>query len=123
MVQRTSSPAMRTIGRTLRRSASIIEAEDRAAEALATSLMRDFLSDRSKSRFGKRKPWVLAGALICAVSIFFLFRPPAQATILYYALWSFLLYFGFTLFEIPRNAWGAEINREYIQRSRINTYV
>ncbi|HZZ36628.1 MAG TPA: MFS transporter [Caulobacteraceae bacterium] len=82
-----------------------------------------FLSDRSKSRFGKRKPWVLGGALICSVSIFFLFRPPAEATIVYYAVWSFLLYFGFTLFEIPRNAWGAEINREYLQRSRINTYV
>ncbi len=82
-----------------------------------------FLSDRFGTRFGHRKPWGVAAGLICGLSLFFLFQPPAGATIYYYGLWSFLLYFGFSLFEIPRSAWSAEISRDYHERSRINTYV
>jgi GPH family glycoside/pentoside/hexuronide:cation symporter len=86
-------------------------------------LSMGYLSDRTKTRIGRRKPWVLAGAFVCAISIFFLFQPPPTANFVYYGVWSFLLYFGFTLFEIPRQAWTAEISRDYIQRSRINTWV
>jgi Na+/melibiose symporter-like transporter len=86
-------------------------------------LSMGFLSDRTKTRIGRRKPWVLAGAFVCAISIFFLFQPPKDANFVYYGVWSFLLYFGFTLFEIPRQAWTAEISRDYVQRSRINTWV
>lgn len=82
-----------------------------------------FLSDRFGTRFGHRKPWGVAAGLVCGVSLFALFRPPRDATILYYGLWSFLLYLGFSLFEIPRSAWSAEISRDYNERSRINTYV
>lgn len=82
-----------------------------------------FLSDRFETRWGRRKPWVLAASVVCAISLFFLFQPPGTATIVYYGVWSFLLYFGFSLFEIPRSAWSAEINRDYNERSRINTSI
>lgn len=82
-----------------------------------------FLSDRFDTPWGRRKPWGVAAGLVCAVSLFFLFQPPAGANILYYGFWSFLLYFGFSLFEIPRSAWSAEISRDYNERSRINTSV
>jgi Na+/melibiose symporter-like transporter len=82
-----------------------------------------FLSDRFDTPWGKRKPWGVAAGIVCAVSLFFLFQPPSGATIIYYGAWSFLLYFGFSLFEIPRSAWSAEISRDYHERSRINTYV
>lgn len=82
-----------------------------------------YCSDRFDTRWGKRKPWGVAAGLVCSVSLFFLFRPPPDATIQYYGLWSFLLYFGFSLFEIPRMAWSAEVSRDYLERSRVNTYV
>ncbi len=82
-----------------------------------------FLCDRTPERFGRRKPWVFAAALVCSIAIFFLFQPNSQTQFLYYGVWSFLLYFGFSLFEIPRAAWTAELSRDYVQRSRINTYV
>jgi Na+/melibiose symporter-like transporter len=104
-----------------------------AAIALVTSLTRiadaitdpliGYLSDRTRSPLGPRKPWVLLATLLCAVSIFFLFQPPADASFVYYGIWSFALYFGFTLFEIPRNAWGAELSRQYIVRARIMGWV
>jgi len=82
-----------------------------------------WLSDRFDTPWGKRKPWGVAAGVVCAVSLFFLFQPPATADIVYYGLWSFLLYFGFSLFEIPRSAWSAEISRDYNERSRINASV
>lgn len=82
-----------------------------------------YLSDKTKSPLGRRKPWVLAGGILCSIGIFFLFRPPATADFIYYGAWSFLVYFGFTLFEIPRSAWSAELSREYTQRARISTYM
>jgi GPH family glycoside/pentoside/hexuronide:cation symporter len=83
--------------------------------------MVGFLSDRTNTPWGRRKPWTLAAGLVCAAALFFLFQPPRDATIQYYGFWSFLLYFGFSLFEIPRMAWSAEISRDYKERSRINT--
>ena len=104
-----------------------------AAIALVTSLTRiadaitdpmiGYLSDRTRGRLGPRKPWVIAATILCAVSIFFLFQPPKDTTFVYYAVWSFLLYFGFTLFEIPRSAWGAELSRDYLVRARIMGWV
>ncbi len=82
-----------------------------------------FLSDRYGTPWGRRKPWGVAAGVVCAVSLFFLFQPPPAATIVYYGVWSFLLYFGFSLFEIPRSAWSAEISRDYTERSRINASV
>jgi Na+/melibiose symporter-like transporter len=82
-----------------------------------------FLSDRLDTPWGHRKPWVLAASFVCAISLFFLFQPPPTATIVYYGVWSFALYFGFSLFEIPRSAWSAEVNRDYLERSRINTSI
>lgn len=79
-----------------------------------------FLSDRLNTPIGRRKPWLLAASVVCSIALFFLFQPPANATIVYYGGWSFLLYFGFSLFEIPRSAWSAEISRDYNERSRIN---
>ena len=81
------------------------------------------LSDRTRSRLGKRKPWLIAAAIMCALSVFFLFRPPADADIVYFGVWAFTLYIGFSFFEIPRNAWSTELSRNYMERSRIQTYV
>jgi Na+/melibiose symporter-like transporter len=82
-----------------------------------------YLSDRTKTRLGPRKPWLLGAILFCVLSITQLFQPPADATIIYFAWWSTVLYTGFTMFEIPRSAWSAELSRDYHERTRIVTYV
>lgn len=99
-----------------------IAAITRIFDALADPLV-GFLSDRTRSRFGPRKPWMLGVVLMCPLAIFHLFQPPADATALYFGLWSFVLYVGFTMFEIPRQAWSADISRDYVQRSRISMFV
>ena len=50
-----------------------------------------------ETRWGRRKPWVLAGSLFCAVAILFLFSPPSTAGIGYYTLFCFAFYVGYAL--------------------------
>lgn len=82
-----------------------------------------YLSDRTNSRLGARKPWLLMGTAIAAISVFHLFQPPPQAGIAYYAFWSFGVYLGYTFYEIPNRAWSAELSHEYNERARISTYL
>ncbi|XOV90595.1 MAG: MFS transporter [Pseudomonadota bacterium] len=82
-----------------------------------------YLSDRTRSRLGPRKPWIVIGSIITCVAIYFLFQPPPDAGITYYAIGSFALYLGFTLFDIPHKAWYSEVSAGYDDRSRLAAYV
>ncbi|MEN8192175.1 MAG: MFS transporter [Bacteroidota bacterium] len=80
-----------------------------------------FLSDRTRSRFGKRKPWMLFGTPIAMVAIIFVFMPPASAGIFYFAFWSIAMFLSWTLIDVPQLAWGSELSHDYNERSRIMT--
>jgi glycoside/pentoside/hexuronide:cation symporter, GPH family len=82
-----------------------------------------YLSDRTESRFGSRKPWVAFGAVVCVVALYFLFNPAPEDGIGHFAIWSFFYYLGFTFIDIPHKAWGIEIGRSNRERSQISTYV
>ncbi len=77
------------------------------------------LSDRLRSRWGRRKPWMLLGTPLFMLGVWQVFVPPADATVTHLLLWSALLYFGFTMIDLPHKAWGAELSSNYDQRSRI----
>jgi len=80
------------------------------------------LSDRTNTRLGRRKPWIIAGCLLSMVSVYNLFIPPETPTVYYYAFWSMLLFLAWTMNEIPYGAWGTELSRDYRDRSRTFTY-
>ena len=80
-----------------------------------------YLSDKTKSRLGARKPWMIAGALISVVGVYFLFIPQGKPDAIYFFIWSTVVYVGWTLIAIPHNAWGAEMSGNYDERSRIVT--
>jgi len=89
------------------------------------------LSDRTRSRFGRRKPWVLLGTPLYVVSAWFLFFPPFEFSVVDWAgmtvntgyVWLgfalFMLYLGSTIKNIPYGAWGAELAFNYNERSRV----
>jgi Na+/melibiose symporter-like transporter len=77
------------------------------------------LSDRLTTRFGRRRPWLLAGAPLVMVSAGFLFLPAPNAGGTGLLAWTMVLYLGATMILLPYNAWGAELSPDYHERSRI----
>lgn len=80
------------------------------------------LSDRTRGRFGRRKPWIAGGSVLFTLSAAALFFPPADVTVAYLAPVLFLFYLGWTAIQIPFLAWSGEISGQYHQRTRIATY-
>jgi glycoside/pentoside/hexuronide:cation symporter, GPH family len=79
------------------------------------------LSDRTETRIGGRKPWILAGIPIACIAVVQLFTPPSTAGTGYFLLWSVLLFSAWTMIDIPYAAWAVELSRDYDERSRIMT--
>ncbi len=78
-----------------------------------------FLSDRTRTRFGRRKPWMLAALPLVLAGSFMLFDPPADAGTPYLLVWLLVVYLGWSMVQIPHQAWGAELSVNYAERSRI----
>lgn len=79
-----------------------------------------YLSDHTQTRWGRRKPWVIASAPLIAISIWCLFNPPQSAGNGYLLLAALAIYVAGTMSLVPTSAWGAELSCNYHQRSRIN---
>ena len=86
---------------------------------MVTDPLVGFLSDRTPTRFGRRKVWILASAPLIAASIWFLFNPGDQASNSYLLLCAMAIYTAGTMALVPMNAWGAELSSNYHQRSRV----
>ncbi len=78
------------------------------------------LSDRTNSPIGRRKPWIIAGSLLCIVGVWFWFRPGPDTGALYFFLASIAVYVGWTMVEIPHGAWLSELSDDYRERSHIS---
>jgi len=77
------------------------------------------LSDRTKSRWGRRRVWMIAGTPIALVSAWFLLLPPEGASVFYLAGWLVLFYAGWTMVYVPHQTWGGELSDDYSERTRI----
>ncbi|MCI0653230.1 MAG: MFS transporter [Methylococcaceae bacterium] len=80
------------------------------------------LSDRWQSPWGRRKPWLVAGTPLLVVSSWMIFVPRGQVSVGYLLVWTTLLYFAFTLVDLPYKAWGAELSTDYSERSRVTAW-
>jgi len=87
---------------------------------VATDPMIGVLSDRTGSRFGRRRPWLVAALPLLVLAAWMLLRPADGAGIGYLAGWSVALYLGWTMLALPHYAWGAELSDDYHERSRIS---
>ncbi len=83
------------------------------------------LSDNARTRWGRRRPFVVAGAILLAITFAFLWLPPAGLSItgiaIYLTIASFLFYVAFTIFVIPYSALGMEMVTDY--QARTNLYI
>ncbi len=81
------------------------------------------VSDRFRSRYGRRHPFMLVGAVLMGVSFFMIFNPPAGLSNPLLFAWlvgsNFLLRTTNSLFMVPYHALGAELSEDYYERSSV----
>ncbi|MEZ5557524.1 MAG: MFS transporter [Pseudomonadales bacterium] len=84
-----------------------------------TDPIMGFASDRFRSRWGRRRIWILCGTPVLVLAVWMLLNPPGGITAAYLLTWYMCLRVGTTLMLIPYSAWGAELSAEYHTRTRI----
>ncbi|HEX6293344.1 MAG TPA: MFS transporter [Herpetosiphonaceae bacterium] len=83
------------------------------------------LSDRIRTRWGRRRPWFLFGAIPFGLSFFLLFLVPpwdAAGKFWYYLIVSLMLDTAFTAVNVPYTALTPELTKDYDERTSLNSY-
>jgi GPH family glycoside/pentoside/hexuronide:cation symporter len=82
-----------------------------------------YLSDRTRSRWGRRRSWMLASSIPMGASFFMLWSPPPGLTDAPLWVWMGVAVFAYhvatTMFAVPHEALGAELSTSYHDRTRI----
>jgi GPH family glycoside/pentoside/hexuronide:cation symporter len=78
-----------------------------------------WLSDRTNTRWGRRRVWMVAAVPILMLAVYKLFMPEPPVTAGYLLGWLVALWVGWTMLFIPYYAWAAELSPDYNERTRI----
>lgn len=85
-----------------------------------------WLSDRTRSRFGRRYPWMLVGSIPLGLSCWFLWTiPPINNQtflIIYYIVIALFFYTAFTAVLLPYSALSAELTQDYDDRTNLISF-
>lgn len=100
----------------------LLGALPRLTDAFTDPLM-GFISDNTRSRWGRRRPYIFAGAIAAGVLFAILWQLPAARSETFYFVWflvgSILFYMGYTVFATPWVALGYELTPDYNERTRL----
>lgn len=88
--------------------------------------MAGLVSDRSRSRLGRRRPFVLAGGLLAAACFMLLFYVPDMgsqfALFMYMSAIYLLLNTGYSLFSVPYLTMASEISPDPLERTKLLSF-
>ncbi|MEM7097643.1 MAG: MFS transporter [Pseudomonadota bacterium] len=84
-----------------------------------TDPLMGWLSDRTQTRFGRRRPYIVLGLPVMLLGIYKLFMPETPVDIWYMLIWNSVIYLGWTIMILPYGAWGAELTDNYMDRATI----
>ena len=94
----------------------------RLFDAITDPIM-GFISDNTKSKWGRRRQYVLLGAIIMGISFIVMWQLHKESTIdynfIYFLSWSLLFYIGLTIFSVPYVAMGYEMSDDFHERTNI----
>jgi Na+/melibiose symporter-like transporter len=86
-----------------------------------------YLSDRTRSRIGRRRVWLYGSALPIAIGIVMIWSPPQTLEGVYLVAWMALALLVYetasTAYIIPHGALGMELTPHYHERTRLFGYV
>jgi GPH family glycoside/pentoside/hexuronide:cation symporter len=100
----------------------IIQFVPRIFDAITDPIM-GFISDNTKSKWGRRRQYVLIGAIIMGlayVAMWQLYKDDGVVyNFIYFLSWSLVFYLGLTIFSVPYVAMGYEISEDFHERTEI----
>jgi Na+/melibiose symporter-like transporter len=76
-------------------------------------------SDQTRSKWGRRKPFMVLATPITMLGAWLVFMPPEGATGFHLLLATAVIYFGASMMGLAYSAWGAEIVEHYHGRSKV----
>lgn len=84
------------------------------------------LSDNTRSRYGRRRPYIFLGAILAGITFPLIWWVPAGlSTYLTFAFFLFtaiLFYSCFTVFSVPWESFSAELSPDYHERTSVVSY-
>jgi GPH family glycoside/pentoside/hexuronide:cation symporter len=84
------------------------------------------ISDNTRSRFGRRRPWLALGSLLAGTFCALMWMPPTSfgptGHFVYFLLISILFFTAYTVFSVPYNALGFEMSPDYDERTSVMSY-
>ncbi len=83
-----------------------------------------YISDNLSSKYGRRRPFLLAAAPLLAIGLMLLFAPvPLDGMIrnAFYVIVGLMFWSGFSMYYTPYTALGAELTDDYNERSVLRT--
>jgi len=100
----------------------LLGALPRLIDAFTDPLM-GYISDHTKSKWGRRRPYIFIGAIVSAIVFVMLWQLPRDQSEDFY-FWFFLIgsilfYLAYTIFATPWVALGYELTPDYHERTRI----
>jgi GPH family glycoside/pentoside/hexuronide:cation symporter len=88
-----------------------------------TDPIMGFISDNTRSRWGRRRQYVFLGALIMGISFVIMWQlyrvDGINYNFTYFLCWSFVFYLGLTIFSVPYVAMGYEMSNDFHERTNI----
>ena len=102
--------------------AGLLAALPRLTDAITDPLM-GYISDNTRTRWGRRRPYIFFGAISVGIVFALLWQlPPGKSESYYFWFFltgSFLFYLAYTVFVTPWVALGYELTPDYNERTRL----
>lgn len=101
---------------------SLIYFFPRIFDAITDPIM-GYISDNTKSKWGRRRQYVLIGGIIMGIAYIFMWQLFKENSLYfnfwYFFLWSVVFYLGLTIFSVPYVAMGYEMSDDFHERTSI----
>lgn len=75
--------------------------------------------DRTNTRFGRFRPWMVAGGLIMLIGLYLSFFAEPGLSPLRAFIGLLVIYTGFSMAQVAHTSWGQALSTDYHERSRI----
>ncbi|MEJ6663275.1 MAG: MFS transporter [Flavobacteriaceae bacterium] len=94
----------------------------RIFDAITDPIM-GFISDNTKSKWGRRRQYLFIGAILIGLAYIFMWQlykeDALEYNFWYFFLWSLVFYLGLTIFSVPYVAMGYEMSDDFHERTNI----